>query len=208
MLLGLPELLRGDALQWYRNNKHRWENWGQFDRALRTQFLPRRYQATLRREISDRRQRPGESFKKYVGDILTLMRRAGGFSSEEKYERIYENMRAEIKRYVRYNADEGIDELQMKVTEQEEIEELCRQEQKTDRVENAKPNVATAYNKEECCWRCKQRGHTRRTCKRSPRKFCSQCGQDGVLTKECHPTPGNAKRAGPPAVKSGAPSPA
>ncbi|KAL6418355.1 hypothetical protein ACFW04_012190 [Cataglyphis niger] len=181
MLLGLPELLRGDALQWYRNNKHRWENWGQFDRALRTQFLPRRYQATLRREISDRRQRPGESFKKYVGDILTLMRRAGGFSSEEKYERIYENMRAEIKRYVRYNADEGIDELQMKVTEQEEIEELCRQEQKTDRVENAKPNVATAYNKEECCWRCKQRGHTRRTCKRPPRKFCSQCGQDGVI---------------------------
>ncbi|KAL6421213.1 hypothetical protein ACFW04_013639 [Cataglyphis niger] len=144
MLLGLPELLRGDALQWYRNNKHRWENWGQFDRALRTQFLPRRYQATLRREISDRRQRPGESFKKYVGDILTLMRRAGGLSSEEKYERIYENMRAEIKRYVRYNADEGIDELQMKVTEQEEIEELCRQEQRTDHVENAKPNVATA----------------------------------------------------------------
>ncbi|KAL6416740.1 hypothetical protein ACFW04_013184 [Cataglyphis niger] len=180
MLLGLPELLRGDALQWYRNNKHRWENWGQFDRALRTQFLPRRYQATLRREISDRRQRPGESFKKYVGDILTLMRRAGGFSSEEKYERIYENMRAEIKRYVRYNADEGIDELQLKVTEQEEIEELCRQEQKTDRVENAKPNVAIAYNKEECCWRCKQRGHTRRTCKRPPRKFCSQCGQDGL----------------------------
>ncbi|KAL6446826.1 hypothetical protein ACFW04_001334 [Cataglyphis niger] len=151
MLLGLPELLRGD-----------------FDRALRTQFLPRRYQATLRHEISDRRQRPGESFKKYVGDILTLMRRAGGCSPEEKYERIYENMRAEIKRY-------------MKVTEQEEIEELCRQEQKTDRVENAKPNVATAYNKEECCWRCKQRGHTRQTCKRPPRKFCSQCGQDGVI---------------------------
>ncbi|KAL6417016.1 hypothetical protein ACFW04_014726 [Cataglyphis niger] len=182
MLRGLPELLRGDALQWYRNNKHRWENWGQFDHALRTQFLPRRYRATLRREISDRRQRPGESFKKYVGDILTLMRRTGGFAAEEKYERIYENMRAEIKRYVRYNADEGIDELQMKVTEQEEIEELCRQEQKTDRAENAKPNVATVYNKKECCWRCKQRGHTRRTCKRPPRKFCSQCGQDGSAT--------------------------
>ncbi|KAL6421208.1 hypothetical protein ACFW04_013634 [Cataglyphis niger] len=65
MLRGLPELLRGDALQWYRNNKHRWENWGQFDHALRTQFLPQRYRATLRREISDRRQRPDESFKKY-----------------------------------------------------------------------------------------------------------------------------------------------
>ncbi|KAL6421457.1 hypothetical protein ACFW04_012928 [Cataglyphis niger] len=161
ILRRLPELLRGDALQWYRNNKHRWENWGQFDHALRTQFLPRRYRATLRHEISDQRQRPGESFKKYVGDILTLMRRAGGFAAEEKYERIYENMRAEMKRYVRYNADEGIDELQMKVTEQEEIEELCRQEQKTDRAENAKPNVATAYNKEECCWR-------RRTHKRMP----------------------------------------
>ncbi|XP_050457416.1 uncharacterized protein LOC126854572 [Cataglyphis hispanica] len=124
------------------------------------------------------------------------MRRASGFSSKETYERIYENMRTEMKRYVRYNAAEGIDELQMRITEQEEIEKLCRQEKKAERTKNAKPNVATTYSKEECCWRCKQRGHTRRTCKRPPRKFCSQCGRDDVLIKECHPAPGNAKRAG------------
>ncbi|KAM0732974.1 hypothetical protein ACS0PU_001135 [Formica fusca] len=28
MLLGLPELLKGDALRWCRNTRHRWQTWG------------------------------------------------------------------------------------------------------------------------------------------------------------------------------------
>lgn len=36
MLLGLPELLRGDALLWYRNNRHTWRNWKDFDSTFRT----------------------------------------------------------------------------------------------------------------------------------------------------------------------------
>lgn len=41
------------------------------------------------------------------------------------------------------------------------------------------------YNREDCCWRCKQRGHTRLDCKRLPKKFCSRCSKDGVLTRDC-----------------------
>jgi len=56
--------------------------------------------------------------------------------------------------------------------------------------------AATTYNRYECCWKCKQRGHTRFNCQRAPRKFCSQCGKDGVYTRDCHPRAGNSVRTG------------
>ncbi|KYN05229.1 hypothetical protein ALC62_03875 [Cyphomyrmex costatus] len=61
---------------------------------------------------------------------------------------------------------------------------------------NDQATAAVAYNRAECCWRCKQRGHTRFDCKRTPRKFCSQCGKDGILTKECHSPPENEASTG------------
>lgn len=206
MLLGLPELLKGDALRWCRNTRHRWRTWGDFDRAFRAQFLPRRYQAALRREAADRRQRPGEKFKKYVADILTLIRRAGGCTPEEEYERVYQNMRPELKRFMAYDDYGNVDDLQARATEHEEIDEQCAAEQSPARSGTGKPTVAAAYNREECCWRCKQRGHTRADCRRPPRKFCSQCGKDGVLTRQCHPPAGNDWRAG--AATANTPSPA
>lgn len=208
MLLGLPELLRGDALRWCRNTRHRWQTWGDFERAFRAQFLPRRYQAVLRRETADRRQQPGEKFKKYVADILTLMRRAGGFTPEEEYERVYQNMRPEIKRLITYDEAGVVDDLQARATELEEIDEQCAAEQTHRRPEASKSIVAAAYNREECCWRCKQRGHTRFNCKRPPRKFCSRCGKDGVLTQQCHPPAGNDERAGATTSAARTPSPA
>lgn len=53
------------------------------------------------------------------------------------------------------------------------------------------PLAVATYNRQEYCWRCKQRGHVRFDCKRPPKRFCSRCGKDGVLTKDCHPV-GNA----------------
>lgn len=45
--------------------------------------------------------------------------------------------------------------------------------------------ATTAYDPNECCWRCtKQRGHTWFDCRRIPHRFCSQCGKDRVLTKD------------------------
>lgn len=56
LLKGLPELLRGNPLLWLRNNHDQWRTWTDFERDFRTQFLPRRYQATLHREITDSAQ--------------------------------------------------------------------------------------------------------------------------------------------------------
>ncbi|KMQ92284.1 hypothetical protein RF55_7755 [Lasius niger] len=206
MLKGLPELMRGDALLWLRNNREDWQSWGNFEQAFRMQYLPRRYQAALRREAADRRQKPGESFAKYATDLLTLMRRAGGFIRSEQLDRLYENMHPDYKIYVRYDEATSVAELQARANEYEEIERQRRDARKTDHAETPKATVAAVYNKEECCWKCKQRGHTRFHCKRPAKKFCSQCGRDGVLTKDCHPPPGNAKQAGGLAAETSTPT--
>lgn len=124
-----------------------------------------------------------------------MMRRAGGYSMEAQLDVLYENLHPRYKMYVRRDELRRNTDLLRKADEFEEIEEQCRERSKTHQPATTGV-AATAYDKRECCWRCKQRGHTRFDCKRIPRKFCSQCGKDGVFTKDCHPPPGNANRAG------------
>jgi len=40
MLKGLPEMLKGDTLLWYRNHREDWRTWNNFERAFHLQFLP------------------------------------------------------------------------------------------------------------------------------------------------------------------------
>lgn len=207
LLRGLPELLKGDALLWYRNFRVGWRNWEDFEDAFRLQYFPRRYAASLRREITNRYQKPGEKFAQYSTVMMTLMRRAGGFSPEEQLEQIYEHMNPEYKVYVRVDDVISIAELQIRATEFEGIEQERNEARKREKSA-ANPVVASVYNRNDCCWRCKQRGHTRFQCKRPAKKFCSQCGRDGVLTNECHPPAGKATGAGTTTAAITTPSPA
>jgi len=75
-----------------------------------------------------------------------------------------------------------------------QFESLRARQKQRVRKTSAPPPVATAHNRSECCWRCKQRGHVCTSCQRPPRKFCSFCSKDGVFTRECHPPPGNDHR--------------
>ncbi|KAL6418960.1 hypothetical protein ACFW04_011678 [Cataglyphis niger] len=101
LLRGLSELLRGDPLAWARNNRCDWETWADFCRAFRRRYLPPRYQEDLERQIADRRQHDSERFAPYADAMMTMMRRAGGFTREQRLARIYANMRPEYKRYVK-----------------------------------------------------------------------------------------------------------
>ncbi|GAB1860673.1 hypothetical protein CAJAP_01752 [Camponotus japonicus] len=103
LLCGLPELLRGDSLLWYRINREAWGTWGDFCQAFRTQYLPPGYQRALRREIDGRRQLPGETFDKYAMTVLTMMRRAGGYTKQDQLEQLYENMNPDYQLYIRSN---------------------------------------------------------------------------------------------------------
>ena len=199
MKAGLPELLKGEALAWYRNEKGEWNTWLDFTNALRRHYLPRRYQAKLSREIQERRQQPKEPYAKYATAVQTMMRRAGGFTQAEKVDRLYENLRAEYKLYVRLTDATDLADLAEQAAE---FEDITKAQENENRAEKRKVSTTAAtaaeaapYDRTTACWRCKQRGHSRFECKRPARKFCSQCGKDGVLTRECHPRTGNAAPA-------------
>jgi hypothetical protein len=194
LLRGLPEMLRGDALLWYRNNRTEWRTWENFVTDFREYYLPRRYLQKLKRDIQARVQGTDEPYRKYATDLLTMMRRAGGYAEEEKLDVLYENLAPKYKLYVRRDMVRRTNDLLRNAEEYEHITAQSRERQPTPRPSAS--TAATAYNRDECCWRCKQRGHTRFECRRIAKRFCSQCGKDGVYTRECHPPPGNAARAG------------
>lgn len=193
LLAGLPELFRGDALLWVRNNRHAWAEWDDFCTDFREYFLPKRYRAQLRREVLARTQKPDEPYKKFANELTTLMRRAGTFTPGEQLELLYENMHPRYKLYIQRESFRRAGELLSRASDIDDLEEQCRQRQPVAKTPAA---AAAVYNSRECCWRCKQRGHTRFDCRRPAKKFCSQCGKDGVLTKECHPRPENTERTG------------
>jgi len=196
MLDGVPELLRGKALAWYRNFQEEWRTFDDFQRAFRRQYLPRRYQTRLTREIQDRRQRPDEPFADFASDLLTMMRRAGNFGADAKLDRIYENMRAEYKYTIRLDDLADLADLTDRAADFEEIRKEEAREKQAARKTVSAAATTGEYDRASTCWRCKQRGHDRFNCRRPAKKFCSQCGKDGVLTKDCHPRPGNASAAG------------
>lgn len=100
------------------------------------------------------------------------MRQAGEFSPIMQLEYLYDHMHPEYKFYIRRR---DISELQARAREHEDLVSERQEALKREKTET-KPAVAVAYNKSECCWRCKEREHTRRQCKRLAKKFCSQCG--------------------------------
>ncbi|KAL6433556.1 hypothetical protein ACFW04_006562 [Cataglyphis niger] len=77
-------------------------------------------------------------------------------------------MRPEYKRYVKRRDVHDLNDLLEEAAEFEGIEQETREVRKVPKDTANPPAVATMYNKEECCWRCKQRGHTRFDCKRPP----------------------------------------
>ena len=196
LLIGLPELLRGDSLLWYRNNCESWDTWDDFCQGFKQHYLPPGYRSQLKREVQSRRQQPGEAFDKYATALLTLMRRAGGYTAQDQAEQLYENLDPDYQLYIRPTEATSIAEISTKATEYERVVKR-RRERRPEARQITDPSVAAAtYNRDECCWRCKQRGHTRLDCKRPPKKFCSRCGKDGVFTRDCHPPAGNPHRAG------------
>lgn len=115
-------------------------------------------------------------------------------------------MNPECRLYIRRGEVASASELSAQVSDIEEIDRQRRKQQREERKITAGPTVAAAvYNRDECCWRCKQSGRTWQDCRWSrtavlpaPRakKFCSRCGKNGVLTHDCHLHAGNGARAG------------
>jgi len=109
LLRGLPELLRGDALLWYRNNCDQWQSWDDFGTDFREYYLPRRYRTKLVRKIQNRLQTASEPYRKFATELTTLMRRAGGYTASDQLDTLYENMHPRYRLYISLCASVSID---------------------------------------------------------------------------------------------------
>lgn len=57
------------------------------------------------------------------------------------------------------------------------------------------PVTPIQYSRQEVCWRCGRRGHRKSQCRGTPRIFCSWCGKDGIMSRDCKCSrPGNGPR--------------
>lgn len=99
----LPEILKGEAALWYRNNRHTWTSWNEFRTAFRIFYFPVNYEVDLEAEISRRLQRSNEPVAKYVTALQTLIRRHGNISPEQELNWLYRNLLAEYRQYIRRN---------------------------------------------------------------------------------------------------------
>lgn len=97
----LPEILKGKALLWYRNNRELWGNFADFQEAFEMQYLPPGYNRNLEDEIRLRTQGEDEPFRNFVVAITTLIRRRGGYTMADKLDRIYCNMKPDYKLSIR-----------------------------------------------------------------------------------------------------------
>ena len=101
MLRCLPGILKGSALQWFRNEKADIPTWDAFFNAFRQTYLPRRRQHELEMAIHQRRQRPGEKAREFVTALRTLMRRHGQRPAASQLDWLYSNPRAEYRHYIK-----------------------------------------------------------------------------------------------------------
>ncbi|KAL7307789.1 hypothetical protein TKK_0000113 [Trichogramma kaykai] len=101
LLYGIPKILRGNALEWYRNFATNCRDWDAFVNKLRDFYLSPEEKCNLDRQITERVQGQSESIKENVNALATLMRRRGGIPPSEQLDNIYYDMKAELQIYIK-----------------------------------------------------------------------------------------------------------
>jgi len=95
---GALELLSGEALVWFRNNKVYLRNWEEFKKELLAEFLPKDYEMVLGKEIRGRKQGPNERVSSLVTAMLGMFNRLQDRGSEAtKLKIILRNLRPDLR---------------------------------------------------------------------------------------------------------------
>lgn len=189
----MPELLKGDALLWYRNNKSNWESYEDFVEDFKLFFLPIKFFETLEDKVRNRKQYTNESFVDYVTALQSLMRWTN-ITSEAQLARIFMNCRAEYKLYITGRSFTTLRELISLAQEYESI----RAEDISERGIKHIQTAVASTKKPTLCFRCGESGHYRSSCSNPQILFCWNCGKKGVKTIDCcRKNLGNGRRDSP-----------
>lgn len=177
----MPELFKGDALAWFRNNKNNWKVYKDFVEDFKLFFLPNRFFENLDDAIRNRVQKPNERFVDYVTEIQSLMRWTS-LTTSEQLERIYKNCRAEYKIYVKREEFNRLREL---IVQAQEYENIRAEEKKQKKGVQQVQTVVASSNSHYVCYRCGEPGHNRAVCSKPQVLFCWDCGKRDVKTIDC-----------------------
>ncbi|XP_036345593.1 uncharacterized protein LOC118754828 isoform X2 [Rhagoletis pomonella] len=183
LLPTLPEILRGKALQWFRVQRQQITTWARFRTGAEKFFLPKRHITQLEDTIRQRKQMHREKAKDYILALQTLIRQHPVMCHENHLERIYDGLRVEYRLFVKRSEFQTIEEL-MELTDEYEL--LKNEEARQSRqAAHSLSTISNRYDARNTCWRCKRRGHQRYHCHYPRRLFCSRCGEDGTLSRNC-----------------------
>ncbi|XP_037927300.1 uncharacterized protein LOC119661868 [Teleopsis dalmanni] len=196
----MPEILKGKALMWFRNNNRKWTHWSSFVQDVREFFLPSNYLEQLEDTIRNKYQKKTESFQDYALALQELMRYAE-LTERQQLSRIYRNSRPEYQLQIKPREFSSLGELSKLAEEFERLTQLSSRERQCtldwsppiaiNRTQSEKVDVRNA------CRRCGERNHFARECTKPRRLFCWSCGTIGRRTIECcreNPTYRNHQR--------------
>ncbi|KAL7725409.1 hypothetical protein ACLKA6_000170 [Drosophila palustris] len=122
----IPELLTGNASDWFRVSRLQGASWATFKQDFLDFFLPPRYFQHLEDQIRARQQRPGETFKTYIVELRLLMKRAS-YSGIQELDRAYENLLPEYQLYIRWHEAHSLAQLTQLATDFEFVRDRERQ---------------------------------------------------------------------------------
>ncbi|KAM8702053.1 hypothetical protein ACLKA7_001968 [Drosophila subpalustris] len=114
----IPELLTGNASDWFSVSRLQGASWAT--------FKPPRYFQRLEDQIRARQQKPGETFKTYIVELRLLMKRAS-YSGIQELDRAYENLLPEYQLYIRRHEAHSLAQLTQLATDFEFVRDRERQ---------------------------------------------------------------------------------
>ena len=138
LLIVLPFFLDGLALQWFSQYKRSWPTWAHFRAAFRARFGDINYQWRLDEQVAARVQGEDELAADYLTCLQGLYQKfERPVSLIEQMDRVYLNMRPELKRAIRRHEFRDYDQLTALATDVERILETLRVERVPQRPEES-----------------------------------------------------------------------
>ncbi|KAL7725257.1 hypothetical protein ACLKA6_015893 [Drosophila palustris] len=180
----LEFLEQGTALKWYIANNEHWRTWASFVTSFHEFFLPRDYFSKLLVEVSRRKQGIDEPFKRYMVEMLTLMRPLR-YSKECEREQIYTCSLPDFRAFARPYQNGSLIELMQLAEEFEELErdrERLRQNSRQNRSRLMAIEDSRQRQENIPCTRCAENDRARP--QPTPRAFFGSPAHSNAADRE------------------------
>lgn len=209
MFRSIVHLLAGRAKRWYLSVYENFENWSDVIIGFKEEFLPDNYDYVLLNDITNRAQKPNESFGEFITNMMALFKcLSNPLDEAHKLFIVRKNL---LPKYAMSIAP-------LKLINLQELSEACRRIDSATSLTNrnmylmpysqvqshgnrphnvstivqGQPNNRSTNRAVPTCWNCGENGHAHNICQHPKRGiFCYKCGARGVITSRCSRCSGN-----------------